>query len=162
MCLEYEECLIENGASKREVLFDRVSEETLRKLIRRAKRIYYLKESSNLYGEFLFIGLLFDYKGEEIAITFYGLGYHEGRDRYFIDEWHFYWDANFDVFKDKYTESYSVEEVLEKIRERKEEIIEEAKEHKQSREGRIFEEIADLSDDDAALIFMEDYGGCIY
>lgn len=53
-------------------------------------KIHAVKESGNVYGEFLFVTVSREVKGQQLIMTLYGLGFHEYRDRWFTDEWHWY------------------------------------------------------------------------
>ena len=152
--LDYEKALCHYGASYiDEVLYDRVKHETLMKLIDRAEYIYYFNESSNDYGRFLFIGLALRYNNELIPITFYGLGYHELRDKYLVDEWFFYL-SNYFMLERRV--NMSKEEIKKIIEQKRKELKEIAKNHKPSKRGILFSEIADLTDEDGALSIFED------
>jgi len=153
--LEFEKCLCVNGASYcDEVLDDVVKHETLMKLIDRAEYIYQFENANNLYGHFLFIGLALRFQNEIIPITFYGLGYDEYKDKYIVDKWGFYW-ANTFVLEERV--DLTKEEIKKKIEERRKEVKKLAKEHKQSKTGKLYEAIASLTDQDGAITLMEDF-----
>ena len=145
------------GLTEQEQLFSRVNDKRLRTLIQQPETIIQeAKVSSNNYGEFLFITLGLTSGGKQDWYTFYGLGLHEPRDRYLLDEWHFFpamapRDAS---------QPLSQAEVLQFMDERQAEVRGWAQAHTgQSREGQLFELIAELTDDDGALAEFEDFGG---
>jgi hypothetical protein len=86
-------------------------------------------------------------------MTFYGLGYHEHRERWITKEW-FWYQAN--VFPNMTQQIIDKEKVKEMVRQRLESISPYASQHNQSRRGKVFDMLADLTDDDGALAEMED------
>jgi hypothetical protein len=143
--------------SENERLFDRVSDKRFHQLVFDAQTtIHEIKVDSNNYGEFLFVTVSrLKGPGRE-ALTFWGLGFHDYRDRWFTEEWPFH-------------ETYSMSKSLEKkipqdeakqlIQERRNEIQEEADAQvAQSSIGALFEILADIGDEDGALSELEDLG----
>ena len=88
-------------------------------------------------------------------MTFYGLGHHDYRERWLSDEWFWYQSQGslIDV-----QSKISNEEVTEKLKERLMEISPQFSEDTQTELGFMFEQFADLTDDDAALAEMQDLG----
>ena len=145
------------GLSENEKLFSRISDKRLRQLISKpSTTIQEAKLSSNNYGEFLFVTLGLTSGDKQDWYTFYGLGHHEQRDRYLLDEWHFYPGTP----PSSTSKPLSSAEVLQFMDERQAEVHTWAQAHEgQSREGQLFEMIADLTDDDGAIAEFEDLGG---
>lgn len=88
-------------------------------------------------------------------MTFYGLGYHEYRERWISEEW--FWYQSQENTVDIQTKIPG-EEVNEKLEQRLAEISPRLNEDTQTELGRMFEQFADLTDDDAALAEMQDLG----
>ena len=88
-------------------------------------------------------------------MTFYGLGYHEYRERWISDEW--FWYQSQESLIDIQAQ-LSGEEVSANLAERLAEISPHFGNDTQTELGQMFEEIADLTDDDAALAEMQDLG----
>ena len=88
-------------------------------------------------------------------MTFYGAGYHEYRERWISKEW--FWYQSQESMVDIQTKM-SGEEVTEKLEQRLAEISPYLGEDTQTELGRMFEQFADLTDDDAALAEMQDLG----
>lgn len=110
--------------------------------------------STNLYGEFLFITLRYAHQNEpERSITFYGLGFHDQRERWITDTWAWY-DAH--ARPDRALPSVAKADVLRWIDERQRELQAAARTSTQSNRSRFFEMLADLTDEDGALAEMED------
>ncbi len=147
----------EFGFTEREQLFDRVSHDRLLGFLDdEATTVHRFEESTNSYGEFLFVTVSRPGKDRRILVTFWGAGYHEFRERWLIDEW--YWHhAN--VFPDTLKQHISNEEAKALIQQRLEEIRPDAAQQvHQSARGRLFEMLADLTDEDGALAELEDLG----
>ena len=82
-------------------------------------------------------------KTGRVSMTFYGLGFHEYRERWFTDEWYWY-QSNFQP--NLLQERMSKEEAQELIKQRSEDIRPEITETNQSERGRLFELLADLTE----------------
>ncbi|MBN1669059.1 MAG: DUF2958 domain-containing protein [Anaerolineales bacterium] len=142
------------GFREPELLKWRVSHERLQEILDDEQTVVHaIKPSSNDYGEFLFVTTSRPGERERIAMTFYGLGYHEHRDRWLTDEW-FWYQAN--ALPNMMGKVIDKEEAKEMLRQRLEEISPEASQHTQSERGKAFDMLADLTDDDGALAEMED------
>ena len=142
------------GFSKKEQLYWRVSQERLQEILSDDQTIIHkICESSNMYGEFLFVTTSRPNDQDHISMTFFGLGYHEHRERWLTDEW-FLYQANADpgILKDQIEK----EEAKEMINHRLENILPYSKKNTQSERGKLFEIFADLTDDDGAIAEMED------
>jgi len=116
--------------------------------------VYEYKVSYNSYGEFMFVSIYFPEIDK--GIVFYGLGYHEYRDRYVLNKWEYHHDDFFEL--DRLISAPPKRLVKEAIEDRLAEISALAKQHKQSKSGKVYDMIAELMDDDAAIAFMEDFG----
>ena len=82
--------------------------------------------------------------------------FHEYRDRWFTDEWHWYQTyVNSESCKGEISKSDAVKQ----IEERKDEILPYAEKSIQSEAGYLFETIADLTDDDGAIAEFDDLLG---
>jgi len=142
------------GFSKKEQLYWRVSQERLQEILSGDQTIIHkIYESSNVYGKFLFVTTSRPNDQDHISMTFFGLGYHEHRERWLTDEW-FWYQANADpgILKDQIEK----EEAKEMINHRLENILPYSKKNTQSERGKLFEIFADLTDDDGAIAEMED------
>jgi hypothetical protein len=115
--------------------------------------IHKIGPSSNEFGEFLFVTISRPADRGRIGMTFYGLGYHEHRERWITEEW-FWYQSEFqsDVLKQKVVK----EEAKELLRKRRVEIAPLTSQNTQTERGKLFEILADLTDEDGALTEMED------
>src|SRR5689334_17056593 len=79
------------GFTERERLFDHVIHNRFIEILKDPQTTILKAEmSSNTFGEFLFVATK-RRVGEHVAhITFYGLGYHEYRERWIDKEWAWY------------------------------------------------------------------------
>lgn len=79
------------GFTENERLFDRVSQIRLLEILKDPQTdILKAEMNSNSFGEFLFISTKRGVGENTSNITFYGLGYHEYRERWFDKEWSWY------------------------------------------------------------------------
>ena len=146
----------EFGFSDKEQLYDRISHERLLEFLAdEATQVHRIEESTNNYGEFLFVTLSRPGANRRIWVGFYGLGYHEYRERWLVDEW--FWYQN-NPLPEKLQQDISREEAIEKVQERSAELRRYAKQPPQTKQGRLFEMLADLTDEDGAYSEMQDLG----
>ncbi|MFC1878922.1 DUF2958 domain-containing protein [Chloroflexota bacterium] len=144
------------GFSEQERLYWRVSDERLRQILADDRAIIHtIRESSNTFGEFLFITTSRPGDQGRVAMTFFGLGYHEHRERWLTDEW-FWYQAN--TYPDMLKDQVDKEEAKQWIQQRQESIQPYTGEGTQSEYGQLFELLADLTDDDGALTELQDLG----
>lgn len=145
------------GFTESEILFNRISHQRFLEMLQDPKhKINTIVESGNAYGEFLFVTISREDNGQKLIITFYGLGYHEYRDRWFMDEWHWYQTyANSESCKGE----ISKDDALKQIEAQKIEILPYAEKATQSEAGYFFEMLADLTDDDGAIGELDDLLG---
>lgn len=117
--------------------------------------VHQAKVDANSYGEFLFVTVSKPDKTErKDGVTFFGLGLHEYRDRYYTREWHFYATSLEQKWRE---ESLTRTELQTILKERQVEINRDVSLHQQSKRGQMFEMIADLTDDDGAITELEDF-----
>lgn len=141
------------GLTERERLFTRVSHDRFMTFVTASDTsIHDAQLSTNSYGEFLFVTMSRPGTEDREHYTFFGLGYHEPRDRWITEEWFWYQARH---YSQRY-EELEREQVLQMIEERQSEIKKDVGLHKRSRRGVIFEELADISDDDSMLADFED------
>lgn len=142
------------GLTEKESLFWRVSKTRFEEILAdEHTTIHSADETFNDFGEFLFLTTSRPGERGRIAMTFYGLGYHEQRERWITDEW-FWYQANFSP--DMMRQQLTKDEAKEIIQNRLANIIPYPKGRTQSERGRMFEILADLTDEDGAMAEMED------
>lgn len=142
------------GFTERESLYWRVTQARFDEILADKQTIIHdINPSSNDYGDFLFVTTSRPGINERLAMTFYGLGYHDHRERWITDEW-FWYQTSLDA-KTK-QEKIKKEEAKKIIEERRDEIAPYLKDADQTEYGRLFEILADLTDEDGALAEMED------
>lgn len=142
--------------SERERLYDRVSDARFRALLGdELTQVHNAELSSNNYGEFVFVTLSRPTQQGRQAATFWGLGYHEYRERWIADYWNWYSTT---LWRDKAEKALVKEEVEKLIEERREEIAPYLGKEQQSQRGKLFELLADLTDEDGAYTELEDLG----
>ena len=144
----------EFGFSQKERLFDRVSHDRLLGFLEdTATTVHRVEASHNNYGEFLFVTVSKPGQQQRIWVTFYGLGFHEYRERWITAEW-FWYRGN--PLPENLQQDISREEAVERVRERLASISPYAADQSQSRRGKLFEILADLTDEDGAYTEMQD------
>lgn len=135
-----------------ERLFNQLTHERFQALLADRRTIVHQAQvTSNLYGEYLFITLSRPSGKARTAFTFYGIGFHEQRERWIVDTWSWY-EAHERVPSTTLTKA----EVQRLIAERQAEIGPAIGESKQSKRAQFFEMLADLTDEDGALAEIED------
>lgn len=83
------------------------------------------------------------------------MGYHESRERWITKHWNWY-RAN--SFPDTLKQQINLEEAQELLEQRRTEIAPYLSEDTQTSRGRLFEILADLTDEDGAYTELEDLG----
>lgn len=140
--------------SDRERLYDRITGERLEAMLKEVETaVHKVELSTNTYGEFLFVTLSRPSNDSRLALTFWGLGYHEYRERWLTDEWNWYQTS---LHTDDETEPLEKSEALRLLQERHEEVATYTRDGSQSRRGELFELLADLTDEDGAWAELDD------
>ncbi len=144
------------GLTEQEALYWRVTDQRFRSLLEQDETlIHRIENSSNNFGEFLFVTASRPGHQGRIAMTFYGLGYHEHRERWFAGEW-FWYQAN--LSPELMREQIDKDEANELIQQRRDSIASFLGEDIHTEYGQFFEMLADLTDEDGALAEIEDMG----
>ena len=134
----------------------RVSDEKLKQILANPNTsINEVILSSNSYGEFIFLTTSRGIGEQRVCMTFYGYGYHEYRERWIHKEW--FWRQTSVEF-DKPLKQIDFKEVEKIMENRLADISTYNDEGTQTEVGRMFETLADMTDDDAALAEMQDLG----
>jgi hypothetical protein len=142
------------GLNEKEFLKSRVTDARFNEILEDPQTlIHEFNVSSNNYGEFLFVTTSRIGDQDTIYITFFGLGYHEHRERWFTEEWFWYQSNPRDHQQNK---QISKKEAQELLQERLADIRSHIGENTQTERGKLFELLADLTDEDGALSEMED------
>jgi hypothetical protein len=145
------------GFSRNEELFTRVHHRRLMAFVADEKtKVHAVELSSNSYGEFLFVTLSRRYDRQPGYVTFFGLGYHEHRERWITEEWFWYRSTAISEMTENIVDRA---EATAQLEERRTEVLGyAAREQPQSLQGKLFELLADLGDDDGAIADLEDFG----
>lgn len=142
------------GFTEGEQLFDRVSNKRFKALMEDERTtIHKVELSSNSYGEFLFVTASRPAGQGRGVVVFWGYGFHEYRERWLIHEWFMYETP---TYQETLEQTLSHEEAQELIEQRLKEIAPFLSGTRQSERGRIFEMLADLTDEDGALADLEE------
>jgi len=145
------------GFTENECLYWRVNQERFEAILQDEQTfIHEIKESSNSYGEFLFVTTSRPSDQGRVGMSFYGLGHHDYRERWFTKEWYWY---QTNIHPNRVGEQIPKEEATELLRQRLEDIRPYIQEpDTQTERGKLFELLADLTDEDGALAEMQDLG----
>lgn len=142
--------------TERELLFDVVGTRHFLELMQAEETTIHQAElSTNSYGEFLFVTASRAREQQREVITFWGLGLHERRDRYLLDEWH--WYQSYTPI-DEQTVPIPKDEFLTLLTERRQALEEDGRGYVQTKRGQFYEMLADLTDEDGAATEMDDLG----
>lgn len=148
--------------TEHEKLYDRVSDARFMEIVRDERTsVHEIMASSNNYGEFLFVTVSRPKADKRDCITMYGLGYHERRERWITDTWSWY-DAHQSDERLEITLDNNEVETL--IQARRDEIAEDMKHYpsEQSRQGVLYEFLAELTDEDGAASELDDLMGTAF
>jgi hypothetical protein len=144
------------GMSEEEVTRLRIPDKKLKEILANPNTtIHSIKVEENNYGEFLFLLASRGSGDNRTCMTFFGLGYHDYRERWIHKEWFWHQTPKGLVKTEKRLSSDEVENLLD---DRIAEIFPDLSQDTQTEKGRMFEYIADLTDDDAAISEMQDLG----
>ncbi|MEZ4671459.1 MAG: hypothetical protein R3E39_26445 [Anaerolineae bacterium] len=137
------------GFTEHERLFERISHKHLLSILENPMTdILKTEVSSNVFGEFLFVTTKRMASQQAVHITFWGLGFHEFRERWLQDEW-FWYETTPPPFDAQ--ERLTREQALTRINERHAEIMVSPHPARSSR-SKLYEMLADLTDEDGALV----------
>jgi hypothetical protein len=143
------------GFTEREVLWDRIGHGRFEKILADEQTIISdIHLDSNNYGEFLFVTTSRPVGEGSSNVTFFGLGFHEYRDRWLFDDWFWYETS----LHNQGATPLPKDEAIAQIRERRTEVLGYAAGQIQSDRGKLFETFADMTDDDGTLADFEDLG----
>jgi hypothetical protein len=143
--------------SERELLFDRVSHQRFMPILEHEQtNILRAEISSNAFGEFLFVTTSRGVAEKREYVTFWGLGFHNYRERWITEEWHL---NRADSYPENLLQSLTLDEIRAVIQERQTEIAPYAQGDTQSKRGELFEMLADLTDEDGAWAEIDDLEG---
>lgn len=144
------------GFSEKERLHWRVSQERFEAILQDDLTVIHkAQETSNMFGEFLFVTTSRQIEQGRVAMTFFGYGYHEYRERWITNEWYWY-QAN--TPPDLLRQQIAKDDAVKILEGRLESIQPLMDENTQTERGRLFELLADLTDEDSALAELQDLG----
>lgn len=141
--------------TEREKLHDNISHTRFMALVMQPDvDVHEVKEDGNSFGEYVFVTLSCRTEQPKKLYTFWGLGYHEYRERWITDSWQWY-ESQQQPLKKPVLEK---DEAITQIKEREAFVRANAAPTQQSRQAQLYELMADLTDEDGALSELEDLG----
>ena len=127
----------------------RVSDEKLKEILATPNTsVHDIQITANDFGEFLYLTASRTNTPQRTYMVFYGLGYHQSRERWITQEWFWYQVPQSDVDTQQ---SLTLEEAEEQLAHRLSNIMEAPDHTPQSPKGYQFEQLADVEGDDEAL-----------
>ncbi len=142
--------------TEREWLDERISDERFQTLLHDEQTVVHqIEVSTNNYGEFLFVTMSRRASMDRAFVTFWGLGFHEQRERWFTGEWRFYETQQ---FRHQIPQKISPEDAQMLIQDRRDQIAPDVTPLNQSKRAKLFEILADMTDEDDAYSEIEDFG----
>lgn len=144
--------------SERERLYDKISDARFLAILRDENTTAYtVNMDTNSFGEYLFVTLgRPTADSPAVLVTFFGLGYHEQRERWITQEWSWYTPT---PMKGKNDQPMPKDEAERIIQERRDEITPYITDTQPSKRAQLFALLADLTDEDGAYSEMEDLEG---
>lgn len=140
--------------TERERLYDQLGHRRFLTLLRDVQTTIHTAElSENSYGEFLFVTISRPNEVARRQLTFYGLGYHQYRERWITDVWSWYEGSELARTQEQHL---TREEVEQLIANRQQEVAQYLNKTSQSSRGKLYELLADLTDEDGAIAELDD------
>lgn len=140
--------------SERERLFYRVSTKRFQALLNDPQTtIHSVELSTNVYGEYLFVTASRPTAHGHDIISFFGLGFHEYRERWLTEEWFWYDSATYTRIL---TQTIPKAQFKQMLDQRRSEITPYLSQATQSEQGRLFDVLADVFDEDGTYSAIQD------
>ena len=147
------------GFTEHEQLWDRISHKRFLSILEDDQTtIHKIETDSNTFGEFQFVTTSRASGERHTYITFWGLGFHDYRERWITDYWRWYESDAYRVTADQ---TLTPDEAKVRIQEREAEIAAHIDREPQSERGKLFEMLADLTDEDGAWAELDDLEGLL-
>jgi hypothetical protein len=141
--------------TERENLYDQISHSRFMALVMQPDvDIHEIQESMNSFGEYLFVTVSCRTEQPKKLYTFWGLGYHDHRERWIVDTWQWYESHR----KQETLPVLEKDEAHRQITERETFVRANITPTEQSPQAKLYEILADLTDEDGALSELEDLG----
>ncbi|MBE7512740.1 MAG: hypothetical protein HS103_07980 [Anaerolineales bacterium] len=139
--------------TEREKLYDHVTHNRFLAIVMQPDvDIHEIKEDSNSFGEYLFVTISCRAEQPKKLYTFWGLGYHEHRERLIVDSWQWFESQR----KAETLPALAKAEVRQQITEREDFVRANSTPSGQSPRAKLYELLADLTDEDGALSELDD------
>ncbi|KAB2862908.1 MAG: hypothetical protein F9K46_06490 [Anaerolineae bacterium] len=144
------------GLTDHEKLWDRLSDQRFQTLLNDPQtEVHEVQVDTNSYGEFLFVQMSRVVDSQRYGLTTFGLGFHEYREQWITQHWHWY-ESHPSLLAKK--PILPKTEALQLIQNRRDEIAPHVTNTQPSKIALLFGLLADLSDEDGALAELDDLG----
>ena len=141
--------------TERENLYDQVSHDRFMGIVMQPDvDVHEIQESSNSFGEYLFVTVSCCNEQPKKLYTFWGLGYHDHRERWIVDSWQWYESQS----KQASLPVLAKDKAYQRIKDREAFVKQHVTPTQQSPRAHLYEILADLTDEDGALTELEDLG----
>lgn len=145
--------------TEREKLYDQISHNRFLAIVMQPDvDIHEVKEDSNSFGEYLFVTISCRAEQPKKLYTFWGMGYHDHRERWIVDSWQWYESQR----KPEKLPVLAKDEAYTQIKERESFVRANATTTEQSPRAKLYETLADLTDEDGALSELDDLQGWMF
>lgn len=156
ICLS--QCETAFGFTEKERLYDRIRDARFLALLHDEQTtVHQVAVDTNSFGEYLFVTL--GRPGadtQRLLVTFFGLGYHEQRERWITEDWGWYTTT---PMQGKNDEAIPKAEAEHLVQERRAQIAPYISDIQPSKRAQLFALFADLTDEDGAYSEIEDLEG---
>ena len=144
------------GLTEHERLWDRLSDQRFQDLFNDPQtEVHEITIDTNSYGEFLFVQMSRVVDGQRYGLTLFSLGYHDYREQWITQHWHWYESHSSFITKKPILPKTEASQLIQA---RRDEIALHAMNTKPSKTALLFGLLADLTDEDGALAELDDLG----
>ncbi len=144
------------GLTEREQLYYRLSDKRFRAILTDpATTIHQVSLSLNTFGEYVFVTVSREIKGQRAILTMYSLGYHQQREQWIVDHWYWYSSHPMTTLTQQ---RVPLAEAQRLIQQRREEIQASITDDAPSQRAVLFALLAEVTDEDSAMTELEDLG----
>lgn len=139
--------------TEREKLYDQVSHDRFMAIVMQPDvDIHEVKEDHNSFGEYLFVTISCRSEQPKKLYTFWGMGYHDHRERWMTETWQWYESQR----KHERLSTLEKDQAYQQIKDHEAYVRANASPTEQSSRARLYELLADFTDEDGALTEIDD------
>lgn len=133
--------------TENERLFDQISHTRFEAMMRHEQTVIHeVSLSTNSFGEFLFVTASGTDAGTQRTVTFWGLGFHEPRERWLSEQWSWFTSQR------TFSEQVDKDTAFAEITKRRQDVLGWNRHEQPSKRAQLYALLADLTDEDGALV----------